>query len=316
MNDTKSRLDVICPVYNEEEVIELFYQSLTTVLHALEERYSWRIMFVMDRSSDRTLEILRAIAKQDKRVKVLALSTRFGHQMSLVAGIDHTDADAVVMMDSDLQHPPELIPHMLKAFEEGNEVVYTVRREPKDSSVIKRIGSRAFYRIMNWLSEVPLLSGEADYRLISRRVAAVFRDDIRERNQFLRGLFSWVGYQRTGIVYDSAERVEGSSKYNWSRMIRFATHGIVSFSKKPLQYAVILGVLFSVFGMLFASIAFVEFFINDEVPSGWTTLSILISVFGGIQLFFMGVLGEYIGSIFDEVKARPLYLVEESINID
>ena len=316
MTNSKPSLQVVCPVFNEEQVIKLFYQSLLVVLTSLEERYIWSVIFVVDRSTDSSLDILRAMADKDKRIKVLGLSSRFGHQMSLVAGIDNADADAVVMMDSDLQHPPELIPKMLKAFEEGNEVVYTIRREPKDASLVKRLSSRSFYWVLTWIAEVPLSQGQADYRLISRRVAAVFKDNIRERNQFLRGLFSWVGFKRTGIEYDSTERTMGISKYNWPIMIRFARDGFVSFSKKPLQFAISIGLIFAFFGILFAIIVFIDYFLNNAVPSGWTTLSILISVFGGIQLFFLGVLGEYIGAIFDEVKARPLYLVEESINLD
>jgi dolichol-phosphate mannosyltransferase len=236
--------------------------------------------------------------------------------MSLVAGIDHCNSDAVIMMDSDLQHPPELIPELLNAFEQGNDVVYTIRNEPKDKSILKRFGSNSFYRLMNWLSDVPLAPGEADYRLISRRVADVFKNNIRERNQFLRGLFSWVGFNRCGVSYNPADRAGGESKYDWSRMFKFASAGIISFSKKPLQYAIVLGLFFSLFGVLSGLYTFISYFVADYSPSGWTTLSILVSIFGGIQLLFMGIIGEYIGAIFDEVKARPLYLIEESINIE
>ncbi len=309
-------LQIICPVYNEQDVIELFHQALSSVLESVEDRYQWRILYVMDRGTDNTFDILGRLAQKDKRVQVLLLSNRFGHQMSLVAGIDHCDSDAIIMMDADLQHPPGLIPQLLDAYEKGNDVVYTIRKEPKDNSALKRIGSRGFYRLMNVLSDIPLAQGEADYRLISRRVANVFKHNIRERNQFLRGLFSWVGFNRHGIGYEPSVRAEGESKYNWSRMIRFASAGIVSFSKKPLQYAVMLGLLVSFLGMLFGVFILGSYFVNDQIPSGWTTISILISIFGGIQLLFMGIIGEYIGAIFDEVKARPLYLVEECINID
>lgn len=316
MNKQFTTLSVICPVYNEEEVISKFYQALSATLDTLNERYLWKVLFVLDRSNDRSLEILRDLSAQDKRVQVLSLSSRFGHQMSLLAGMDNVDSEVVIMMDSDLQHPPGLIPKMLDAYEAGNEVVYTIRREPKDSSLLKRLGSFYFYKIMNWLSEVPLSSGEADYRLISRRVADIFKNEIREQNQFLRGLFSWVGFNRVGIEYDPSDRIDGSSKYSWARMIKFASAGIISFSKKPLQYAVILGVMFAFLGLISAIIAFIAYFVADHIPSGWTTLSILISIFGGIQLFFLGVIGEYIGAIFDEVKSRPLYLIEEKINLE
>lgn len=315
MSQSKKTLQVICPVYNEEKMVEVFYSTLSHVLSSV-SNFDWHVLFVMDQCSDNTAEVLSNLAKNDQRVQVLMLSSRFGHQMSLVAGIDHCNADAVIMMDSDLQHPPELIPEMLKKFELGYEVVYTIRNEPKDNSFIKKICSKFFYKIMNWLSEVKISSGEADFRLISKRVALVFKNSIRERNQFLRGLFSWVGFKRIGVTYDASERKIGASKYNWTRMFRFAFEGIISFSKKPLQYAILLGLVFSAFGLFFIGVIIINYFLNDKTPSGWSTLSVLVSLFGGIQLFFMGVLGEYIGAIFDEVKARPLYLVEKKINVE
>jgi dolichol-phosphate mannosyltransferase len=309
-------LQIVCPVYNEQDVIALFHNALSSTLSTIENRYQWRILYVVDRSSDDTMKILRKFSENDKRTQVLSLSSRFGHQMSLVAGIDHCNSDAVIMMDSDLQHPPELIPELLDAFEQGNDVVYTIRKEPKDNSALKRFGSNSFYRIMSWLSDIPLSPGEADYRLISRRIADIFKNNIRERNQFLRGLFSWVGFNRCGVSYEPSDRAEGKSKYDWSRMLRFASSGIISFSKKPLQYAILLGLSFSILGLISGLYVFITYFVSEYVPSGWTTLGILVSIFGGIQLLFMGIVGEYIGAIFDEVKARPLYLVDESINID
>lgn len=315
MSQIKKTLQVICPVYNEEKMVELFYNHLNKVLSQL-TNYETRILFVMDKSSDNTADVLQKLATNDKRVQVLMLSSRFGHQMSLVAGIDHSQADAVIMMDSDLQHPPELIPEMLRQYELGHEVVYTIRNEPKDNSTIKKICSKLFYKVMNRLSEVEISSGEADFRLISKRVAIIFQTSIRERNQFLRGLFAWMGFKKIGITYDANNREVGVSKYSWARMFRFAFSGIVSFSKKPLQYAIYLGLIFSLFGFFFTGVTILNYYINDQTPSGWSTLSILVCLFGGIQLFFMGVLGEYIGAIFDEVKGRPLYLVESKINVE
>jgi dolichol-phosphate mannosyltransferase len=316
MESSLPSLQIVCPVYNEQDVIALFHNALSSTLSTIENRYQWRILYVVDRSSDDTMKILRKFSENDKRTQVLSLSSRFGHQMSLVAGIDHCNSDAVIMMDSDLQHPPELIPELLDAFEQGNDVVYTIRKEPKDNSALKRFGSNSFYRIMSWLSDIPLSPGEADYRLISRRIAYIFKNNIRERNQFLRGLFSWVGFNRCAVSYEPSDRAEGKSKYDWSRMLRFASSGIISFSKKPLQYAILLGLSFSILGLISGLYVFITYFVSEYVPSGWTTLGILVSIFGGIQLLFMGIVGEYIGAIFDEVKARPLYLVDESINID
>jgi dolichol-phosphate mannosyltransferase len=316
MNKCLTSLTVVCPVYNEGEVIEKFYSVLFDVLNRIPNKYTWKILFVVDRSTDNSLELLKDISSKESRVQILALSTRFGHQMVLVAGIDHSDSDVVIMLDSDLQHPPELIFKLLDEYESGHDVVYTIRTESKDNNVLARFASRSFYRVLNWLSDVQLSSGEADYRLITRRVADVFKHQIRERNQFLRGLFCWVGYKRVGVEYEAAEREYGVSKYTWSMMVNLASSGIISFSKKPLQYAIILGVIFSLLGLISAVVSVVSYFVEAHIPSGWATLSTLISLFGGIQLFFLGIIGEYIGAIFDEVKARPLYLVDERINLD
>ena len=315
MSPEKQSLTIICPVFNEAEVVEYFYESLSDTLHLINDEFSIKILFVVDKSTDNSYEILSDISLKDTRVQVLGLSTRFGHQMSLVAGIDHSDSDIVIMMDSDLQHPPSLILELIDQYKKGYEVVFTIRKEPKDSSILKRTGSKLFYKIMSWMAEVPLSPGQADYRLISKNVANVFKNQIRERNQFLRGLFSWVGFKRIGVEFSPDERLHGSSKYSFTTMYRFAFQGLTSFSKKPLQYAIFVGALLSAFAFLQICFVLVQYFFSDTMVSGFATLAILISLFGGIQLVFMGVIGEYVGSIFDEVKARPLYIVENKINI-
>jgi polyisoprenyl-phosphate glycosyltransferase len=306
-------LTVISPVYNEEQVVEGFYKELKSVLSSL-VGYEPTILFVVDRCTDDTLGILERIALSDPSVRVLSLSSRFGHQMSLLAGIDHANSDALIMMDSDLQHPPSLIPALLTRFEEGYDIVFTVREERKTTDFLKRLTSRLFYRLINKVSEVPILENAADFRLISRRVASVFQTEIRERNQFLRGLFVWVGFGSIGVNFQSRERSGGQSKFSWSRLFQFAAHGVVSFSKRPLQAAIYLGVGFALLGFLLALITFVEYFTHRSWPPGWATIAILIPTFSGIQLIFLGVLGQYIGAIFDEVKGRPHYIVERKMN--
>lgn len=315
MEETNKKLiQVISPVYNEEDVIEEFYSQLSATLQSVEERYCYKIMLVADKCTDRTAEILVDLAKNDPRLQILLLSNRFGHQMSLLAGLDHSEADAVIMMDSDLQHPPAVVLELLDAYESGFEIVTTIRNEPKDNSWIKRLGSNLFYKIMNKFSEIEISPGEADFRLMTRRAVRVFQRDIRERNQFIRGLVRWVGFKQTRIRFEPHERFKGASKYSWSIMFRFATDGIVSFSKKPLQYAILAGVLFSFLAVLIAVWSFVSYFLYAEIPSGWTSLSIMVSFFAGIQLLFLGVIGQYIGAIFDESKARPHYIVEDKHN--
>lgn len=306
-------LSVICPVYNEEEVIEAFYLQLKSVLVTLES-YHVVVLFVVDRCQDHTLDKIRQIAQIDSSVRIVALSSRFGHQMSLLAGIDHCDSDAIIMMDSDLQHPPAVIPALLEKFEQGYDIVFTHRLDAPATGTFKRISSKAFYRFINRMSDVPINESAADFRLISRRVAQVFQTEIRERNQFLRGLFGWVGFESTTITFTAQERPAGKSKYSLWRMVRFGLDGVVSFSKAPLLFSILLGFLFAGFGMLLAFLTVLQYFIFGQLPQGWATLTVLLSVFIGIQLFFMGIMGAYLGAIFDEVKARPHYIVQERVN--
>jgi len=310
----KKTLTVISPVYNEAEVIDLFYAKLKSVLTGLEERYITQVLFVVDPSTDATLELLRRIASSDRSVQIIALSARFGHQMSLLAGIDHSDADIIVMLDCDLQHPPALIPEMLNEYEKGYDIVYTIRKDSEEIGVFKRLSAKLFYRFINKISQIPINENAADFRLVSGRVADVFRSQIRERNQFLRGLFSWVGFNSVGIPFQVQKREAGASKYTFKRMLTFGVHGILSFSKRPLQAAIFVGLSFAGLGFVFAVITVIQYFLYSHFPPGWATLAILISVFSGIQLIFLGIIGEYVGAIFDEVKARPHYIVAEKIN--
>jgi len=307
-------LTVICPVYNEEEVIGDFYSELKQVLISIEDRYETSILFVVDPSTDGTVLVLRRIAQSDSSVHIIILSARFGHQMALVAGMDHCDSDAVIMMDSDLQHPPALIPDMLDQFENGYDIVYTLREDTAEINFFKRFSSKLFYRLINRISSVPINESAADFRLVSRRVIEVFQHQITERNQFLRGLFGWVGFKSIGIRFHVRRRGAGKSKYSIGRMIRFGINGVVSFSKSPLQAATMMGFIFAAFGFLYAFLTVIQYFSFGSFPSGWATIIILVSIFSGTQLIFLGIIGEYIGAIFDEVKSRPHYIIDEKVN--
>lgn len=307
-------LTVVCPVYNEAEVVESFCETLKGVLDGLGDRYDSTILFVVDRSEDESLEILKRIAAADPSVRVLSMSARFGHQMALVAGMDHCSSDAVILMDADLQHPPELIPTLLERFEEGYDVVWTIRADAPVTSRFRRTTSRLFYRVVNRIGDVEMHESSADFRLVSRRVVDVFQTQIRERNQFLRGLFAWVGFPGVGVPFTVRERAAGRSKYSVSRMVRFAVDGILSFSKAPLQAAIYAGLLVALGGLLLGFVIVVQFFFSGSFPPGWATLAILVIVFSGVQLLFLGIVGAYIGAIFDEVKARPHYIVQEHVN--
>ena len=306
-------LTVIAPVYNEEEVIADFYRELKQELQKL-SGYSSRMLFVVGRGTDRTLPILKDLAEKDRSLQILWLSSRCGHQMQLLAGIDHADSDVVIMMDSDLQHPPSIIPKLLAEFEKGNEVVYTIRETTAEQSFLRRWCSDLFYWFLNRISDVRIRSSAADFRLISRKVAEVVRKEIRERNLFLRGIFPWLGFNQAAVRFAAHPRRAGKSKYSLSRLIAFGLSGVVSFSRKPLRMAIVAGLLVASLGFLYALFVIGQSFVSRSLPAGWATVIVLISVFGGLQLIFLGVIGEYIGAIFDEVKKRPHYIIDQRIN--
>lgn len=307
------KLAIVAPVFNEEAVIARFHIRTSKILDDLESVDS-RIIYVVDKCTDKTLEILRQIAEADSRVTVLSMSSRFGHQMSLLAGIERSlKSDAVIMMDCDLQHPPELIPILLDKFRDGADVVYTVRSDTEDIGGLRKTFGNLFYKFLNGLSSVPINPNAADFRLISQRVARVLTEGFAERNMFLRGLFSWIGFKQVGIEYVAEKRVAGVSKYSFSRMAHLAVSGILSFSTKPLQIGIFIGISFALIACLLILATILVFFFDRTLPSGWATIVTLLLFFNGIQLFVIGILGVYLGGIYEEVKSRPRYIIEEEI---
>lgn len=308
-------LSIVCPVNDEQDVIHEFHEKLSETRQALSPRFAIDVIYVADGCLDGTLEVLKQIAARDPAVKILVLSSRFGHQMALLAGIDQSSADIVVMLDADLQHPPDVIPELVAKHEEGYDIVYTIRVPAASTGLFKRLSSLLFYKVAKRLSEVPITENGADFRLISKRVARVFQTQIRERNQFLRGLFGWVGFKSTGIRYHERSRSAGRSKYTLGRMLRLAVIGIVSFSKRPLQAATFVGLCLVGLGLASMLLVLADYFFGARVaPLGWVLLAILLLFLSGVQLVFMGIFGEYLGCIFDEVKGRPHYIIEEKIN--
>ena len=307
-------LDVICPAFNEAEIIADFYRQLRHELDLLSDRYTARIIFVVDRSPDGTDAIVEQLCRADPALTLIALSSRFGHQMSLVAGMDHSTADWCVMMDCDLEHPPAVIRQLLDKGEEGFEIVYTIREYDSQVSWGKRVSSAAYYRVISRMTDLSIEGGTADFRLISGRVRDVFKHDLREQNQFIRGLISWIGFRSTSVTFRSKVRNAGTSKYRLSKLIRFATIGFVSFSRRPLRLAIYASLSTAALALLALAYHLYAWIRYSNLPQGWTTLALLISVIGSVQLFILGIIGEYLGFIFDEVKKRPLYLVDRTVN--
>ncbi len=311
------KLSIICPVYDEEEVIEEFYNSLSIVLRDLDKNYQSSILFVVDYSIDSSLQILKKLSVKDKNLKIITMTKNFGHQAALLAGIDYSkNADLIIMMDSDLQHPPKFIKKMIAEYENGYELVYTIRTYSKKTNFLKVFFSKYFYKILNLISNIDISVGEADFRLINKKIADIFRNDLREQSLFLRGLFKWIGFKKIALKYKADERMYGKSKYSYLKMISFAFAGIVSFSSKPLQLSIYIGFFLSCVALVLGIYHLVAFFIDSTMPRGFMTLAILITFYSGIQLLFLGVIGHYIGTIFNEVKKRPLYIIDEKINLE
>lgn len=305
----KKTIDIVCPVYAEGAGIAAFHDRLSKVMTGLEDRYLCKVIYVVDPAGDETEAALEALTKRDSRVEVIVMSRRFGHQMALVGGMDASSGDAVVMLDSDLQHPPELIPELVGHWEAGGDVVQTIRQDGQEIAPWKRITSRWFYKTFMSVGSIELKSGAADYRLLSRKVVDVFKLEMREHSPFLRGLVSWVGFNVRYVPFKPDVRASGTTKYRLSTLVEFAINGVTSFSKMPLRMCIGFGMTVALFSILFGVFSVFSSLFGSRTVLGWPTLISTMTFLGGVQLIFLGVLGEYIAVIFDEVKDRPRYLV-------
>jgi polyisoprenyl-phosphate glycosyltransferase len=302
-------LSVVAPVYNEEATVEEFYSRVCTALDGLR----FELVLVDDGSTDASPEMLRELASSDPRVHVVYLSRNFGHQTALTAGLDHADGDAVVMLDADLQDPPELIPRMLDHWRAGCDVVYAVREQREGESRFKLATARWFYKLFDKLAQVDLQHNSGDFRLLDRRALNALLS-MRERSRFLRGMTVWVGYRQAAVPYCRDPRFAGETKYTIGKMLRFSLDAISSFSHRPLQLATLFGFLISSLAFIAIPVVVVLRVLGSYLP-GFSSLMIAVLLLGGIQLIAIGIIGEYVGRIYDEVKGRPLYLVRSRINI-
>lgn len=303
-------ISIVIPVYNEEHNLPELSSRIADVLAARHMR-DYEIIFIDDGSSDQSWSIIEKLAEIDGRVKGILLSRNFGQQRAISAGLDAARGDAVIMMDADLQHPPELIPQFLEKHAQGFDIVYSIRLDDPKQGMFKRISSRFFYWLFRKTSGLELPYGVADFRLIGKDALAGLKS-CREYHRFLRGLVYWIGYRSAAIEYRPSQRLSGQTKYSLKKMWRLAFEGTFSFSTLPLHLSTLSGVIIAGFGFLYAVFALWAKFILQQTVSGWTSIIITVLILGGIQLIFLGIIGEYVARIFDQVKNRPVYLVHKT----
>lgn len=307
-------LSVVVPAYNEEDGLAYFCEAVIPVLEGLGK--TWELIFVNDGSRDGTLRVLGELHEKHPGIKVLGFSRNFGNQIAISAGLRHASGRAVVIMDADLQHPPEMIPEMMRLWEkEGYDSVYTIRTYGKEIGYFKRTSSLAFTKFLNRVSDFELKEGASDFRLLDRRIVDQL-NSMPENSRFLRALISWLGFKEIGIPFTSNPRVAGESKFSFYKLIKLSIDGITGFSVKPLRWILYLGMLTATISMLYAVYVVFETVVFGLVTPGWPSLIIAILFLGGVQLISVGVLGEYIGRIYAEVKHRPLFVIRDKIGFD
>jgi polyisoprenyl-phosphate glycosyltransferase len=313
MDGKKIQYSIVVPVYNEELVILESYKRLKAVMDSLKETYE--IIFINDGSKDKSIHILKDICIHDATIKTINFSRNFGHQIAITAGMDYSTGEAVIIIDADLQDPPQVMLEMIKKWKEGYEVVYGKRIKRIGDSFFKKITAKLFYRTLKSMTNVDIPVDTGDFRLIDRKVCNALKS-IPERNRYVRGLVSWVGFKQIGVEFVREERFAGTTKYPLRKMLRFATDAITSFSYKPLKLATFAGVGISFISFLFILFVIFEKLFTDLTIPGWSSLIAINLFFNGIILIILGIIGEYIGRIYDESKKRPLYIISEEIGFE
>ncbi|MDB5183725.1 MAG: hypothetical protein JWO07_406 [Candidatus Saccharibacteria bacterium] len=305
---TKS-ITVLIPAYNEEPVLPKLYERLSSLANS-ETKYKFEFLFVNDGSNDGTLPLLKELAIEDHRISYVNLSRNFGKEIAMIAGIDHVDSDAMVIIDADLQDPPELIPDMLNLWEDGYDDVYARRTKRLGESWFKRTTSALFYKVLQRSTSIPIQRDTGDFRLLDRRCIDALKQ-IRERERYTKGFFSWIGYKKKEITYVRDPRAAGVTKWNYFKLFNLAIDGIVSFTTAPLRIASVFGILVSFVAFIYILYLLIRPLFGVPTGGGYSSLLAVMLFIGGVQLLSLGVIGEYIGRIFNETKQRPLYLVEE-----
>ncbi len=307
--DTK-RLSVVVSVYNEETALNQFYQETRKVLESLP--WDWELLFVNDGSTDNSQKVLDSLAGLDSRIKIISFSRNFGHESAMIAGLDYSTGDGVVCMDADLQHPPECLPEIVARMEEGYQVITMVRTSNASAGLIKNLTSSGFYALINWISDVYFEPNASDFFGISRQVAEVLKKNYRERVRFLRGYVQNVGFRKTSISYQARPRVAGESKYNIRKLLRFSFNTIMCFSNMPLKLGIFAGIFSALIGL---GVLIYTLITRQGAPSGYATIVVLICFMFAMMFVIIGIIGEYIAVLFNELKDRPIYIVEEVKNL-
>ena len=307
---SKPLYSIIVSVYNEEAVLPIFHQEVSAVIDSMADTADFELLFVNDGSHDNSRQVLQQLMEKDQRVRVIHFSRNFGHEAAMLAGIDHCRGEAAVCMDSDLQHPPTLLPQMFEQYQQGKDVITMMRTERADGGASKHLSSRLFYHLINKISDAQLQPGASDFFLLSQRVINVLRSDYRERTRFLRGIIQIIGFEKASLTYEAPPRAAGESKYSLWKLLKFSFTAIASFSKTPLKIGIYSGLIFVLLSIVLIIYSLIMWIVDTPV-SGYTTLVIFLSAFAGIQLFVTGAIGYYIGFVFDEVKQRPIYVIQE-----
>lgn len=307
-NNHMTQLQIIVPVFNEQEVVDLFYEKIKQILTTCD--VDWTILFVDDGSNDGTVQHVEFLSHKDNRVGFITLSRNFGKEYALTAGLDYANADVVVVIDVDLQDPPELIPLMLNEWRNGFDVVYATRKEREGETFLKKATASWFYRLINKMSNITIPKDTGDYRLMDIKAVRAI-NKLRESNRFMKGLFAWVGYKQKAIYFDRKERIAGKSKFNMRKLFSFAIDGITSFSYVPLRFATWIGTGVALLSFLYGLKVIIKALVFGGDPQGYPTMMVVILFLGGIQLVALGIIGEYLGRLFEENKQRPLYLIDK-----
>lgn len=306
--ENKKLITILVPAYNEEDVLIMLYERVSTIMNSL-TNYNFEILFVNDGSTDKTLDILKNLREKDNRICYLNLSRNFGKEIAMIAGLDYSKGDAVIIIDADLQDPPELIPKMISYWEQGYDDVYAKRKSRKGETWLKKFTSKMYYKTLQSVTKIEIQKDTGDFRLLDRRCVEALKQ-FRESQRYTKGLFSWIGYNKKEILYDRDPRAAGKTKWNYKKLVDLSLDGITSFTTAPLRWSAVIGLLISVIGFIYMIAIILKTIIQGVDVPGYASTMVVILFIGGIQLIFLGIIGEYLGRAFYETKNRPIYFVD------